>query len=101
GDRVDRGRVPGYRWLRRRRAARQTRTGRHVGAWAALARLVTRRPQASLIAVVCVLGAIAVPTLQMHTAAVGATDLPQHLRVVKATEAIERGFPGAPEDAER
>lgn len=100
GDRVDRGRVPGYRWLRARRARREAAKGRRVGAWAALARLVTRSPMAALVTAVCVLGAIAVPTLQMHTSDLDVNDMPQNLTVVKATEAIERAFPGAPQSAE-
>jgi RND superfamily putative drug exporter len=100
GDRVDRGRIPGYRWARNRRAAREAGAGRHVGAWAGLARLVTRRPQAALVVAVCVLGAIALPALQMHTAGLDANDLPHGLRIVRSTHSIERAFPGTPADAE-
>ena len=89
GDRIDRGRLP---WLRRRRARR-----RRVGAWARVAAAVTRRPAAWLIAAVCVLGALAVPALQMKT---GETSLPRELETVRTQAAIERAFPGAPEDAQ-
>jgi RND superfamily putative drug exporter len=100
GDRVDHGRVPGYRRLRARRARREAAAGQRTGAWAALARVVTRHPQAALITTVCLLGALAVPTLQLRTAALGVSDMPQSLPIVQATSAIERAFPGAPQDAE-
>lgn len=100
GDRVDRGRVPGYRWMRNRRAAREAAKGRRVGAWAGLARVVTRSPAAALVTAICVLGALAVPTLQMHTSDLDVNDMPQNLTVVRAAEAIERAFPGAPQNAE-
>lgn len=100
GDRVDRGRIPGYRWVRTHRAAREAAKGRRVGVWAALARVVTRWPLAAMVTSVCVLGAIAVPTLQMHTADLDVNDLPHNLPVVQATQAIERAFPGAPQSAE-
>jgi len=100
GDRIDRGRVPGYRRLRAHRARRETAAGWRTGAWAALARAVTRHPQAALITAVCLLGALAVPALQLRTAALGVSDMPQNLPIVQATDAIERAFPGAPQDAE-
>ena len=87
GDRVDRGRLP---FARRRRARR--------GVWPRVARRsVTRRPAAWLITSVCVLGALAVPALELKT---GENELPGELPVVQTEQAIERAFPGAPEDAE-
>jgi RND superfamily putative drug exporter len=90
GDRIDRGRVPGLRRLRARRAARGG------GAWATLARAVTRRPAAALVTAVCVLGTLAVPVLQMQTANPDGTDVPADQPVMVAQRAIERAFPGAP-----
>jgi uncharacterized membrane protein YdfJ with MMPL/SSD domain len=90
GDRVDKGRIP---FLRRRRP----RAGH--GAWGALARLVTRHPAAALITAVCVLGALAVPALDMHPANSGTNALPASTPIRVAEHQIDRAFPGAPNDA--
>jgi RND superfamily putative drug exporter len=100
GDRVDRGRLPGYRWLRDRRARREAAAGHPLGLSARLARVVTARPGASLVTSACILGALAVPLLAMKTANLTAKDLPQTMPVVQAMNAIEASFPGAPQDAE-
>jgi len=100
GDRVDRGRVPGHRALRRRRERREAAAGRRLGAWAALSRAVTRRPGVALLTAMCALGALAVPAFQMRTENLGAASLPSGLPVERALHAIERSFPGAPDDAQ-
>jgi uncharacterized membrane protein YdfJ with MMPL/SSD domain len=101
GDRVDRGRLPGHRGRAARAARRRAASGgRPTGAWAALARAVTASPKAALVAAVCVLGALAVPLTGMHTADLGADDLPQSLPVVQAAKAVDHSFPGAPDQAE-
>ena len=91
GDRINKGRIP---FLDRRRP----RAG--GGVWARLARMVTRRPLAALVTAVCVLGALAVPALDLHPASSGngrpAGDTP----VLVAQRAIERSFPGAPSEAQ-
>jgi uncharacterized membrane protein YdfJ with MMPL/SSD domain len=92
GDRVNKGRLPFLRRLRRRHAGR--------GVWATLARTVTRRPLAALVCAVCVLAALAVPALDMHAASSGLSALPADTPVLVAERAIERAFPGAPSDAE-
>ena len=88
GDRIDAGRLPFARRLRARRGP---------GVWARIAAGVTRRPAAWLITAVCVLGALALPALQLKT---GETELPSGLPVAQTEEAIEQSFPGAPEDAQ-
>ena len=100
GDRVDIGRVPGHRVLTAARARRDRRAGRSTGAWAALARGVTRHPRGALVGAVCVLAALTVPMLGMHTDDLRASDLPQHLPVVRTINAIEASFPGAPQATE-
>ncbi len=100
GDRVDRGRIPGYRRRIAARERRQLRAGRRTGVWAALARRVTHRPRLALLGSVLVLGALALPMVGMHTGDLQASDLPQDLPVVQAANAIEQTFPGAPQDAE-
>jgi uncharacterized membrane protein YdfJ with MMPL/SSD domain len=95
GDRIDRGRLPGARRRARRRALRPPA----AGAWGRIAGAVTRRPVAAMVTTVCILGAIAVPALELKSAE-SSNSLPEHEPVVMAQHAIERAFPGAPEDAE-
>jgi uncharacterized membrane protein YdfJ with MMPL/SSD domain len=87
GDRIDRWRL----WRRRRRGA---------GAAARLAALVTRRPVASLVTSVCLLGALAVPAIDMKTGDTATSSLPDDVPAMSAYHAIERTFPGAPADAD-
>jgi RND superfamily putative drug exporter len=91
GDRVDRGRLPGLGRMSARRGQ---------GRWAALAGAVTRRPAAALLTTVCVLGAIAVPALGLHTSSGGDNSVPAGEPVVVAKHAVDRAFPGAPADAQ-
>ena len=92
GDRIDRGRLP--RFLRRRpRPAGTTMWGR-------IARTVTRRPLASLVTSVCLLGALAVPVIDLDTGDSGITSLPKDMPIVQAQNAIEQEFPGAPSTAQ-
>jgi uncharacterized membrane protein YdfJ with MMPL/SSD domain len=91
GDRIDKGRLP--RFLRRRpRPAGK-------GFWAALARLVTRRPVAALVVSISILAALAVPALQLKTGDAGLESLPADIPVVQAEKAIQQAFPGAPSNA--
>lgn len=101
GDRVDRGRVPGWRSRASRRARRGAAPNcEPTGAWARLARGVVASPKAALITAVCLLGMLAVPLFGMHTAGLQIADLPQGLPVVRAAVAIENAFPGAPDNAQ-
>ncbi len=65
--------------------------------WAKLAVAVTKRPAAALITTVCLLGAIAVPALALHTANPGSNDLPADMPAQLSSRAIENAFPGAPD----
>ena len=91
GDRIDKGRLP--RFLRRRPRPAGS------GFWAALARLVTRRPVAALVVSVSILAALAVPALQLKTGDAGLESLPADIPVVQAEKAIQQAFPGAPSSA--
>jgi uncharacterized membrane protein YdfJ with MMPL/SSD domain len=91
GDRVARGRLPGVGRLRAGRAGR---------GWASLAASVTRRPAAALLTTVCILGAIAVPALDMHASSSGENSLPANEPMIVAKRAVDRAFPGAPADAQ-
>ena len=90
GDRIDKGRIP---FLGRRRAPR-------AGVWARLAQTVTRRPVVSLVTAVCLLGTLAIPALELKPASNFESALPADLPAIAAQRAIERAFPGAPNDAE-
>jgi RND superfamily putative drug exporter len=92
GDRVDKGRIPFLRRDRRERAG--------TGAWARIAGAVTRHPAAALVTAVCVLGALAVPTLDLKTANSGISAFPAGHPARVAQRSIERAFPGAPSDAQ-
>jgi RND superfamily putative drug exporter len=95
GDRIDRGRLPGAR----RRAARRAAMPPRLGVWGRLARVVTRRPVAALVTTVCILGAVAVPALDMQPSD-DVNSLPKNEPVIQAQKAIEASFPGAPQNAE-
>jgi uncharacterized membrane protein YdfJ with MMPL/SSD domain len=79
GDKIDKGRF--------RRMARRRRGG---GAWRAIAGAVTRRPAVALVLACCLLGALAVPAMQMRTASPDVSDLPRDNAVVRAQQDIER-----------
>ncbi|WP_022928358.1 MMPL family transporter [Patulibacter americanus] len=101
GDRVDRGRLPfvARRRDRRRAAAAAAGAAARPTVWGRMAGAVTRRPAVALIASTAVLLAIAAPALNMRTAESGIDWLPQDRPTVAAQVAIERAFPGAPDDA--
>ncbi|HEX4009167.1 MAG TPA: MMPL family transporter [Solirubrobacteraceae bacterium] len=98
GDRIDRGRL----WRRRRHGRGRDAHGRDArpGAWQRIATAITARPRAALLVTVAVLGALALPVLGMRTADPGEHDLSAHNPVPVAEQAIERAFPGAPDDAQ-
>jgi len=86
GDRVDAGALP---WLRRRKAA--PAGGR--GFWARLAALVTARPLVSIVVALSLLGALAVPALDMRTGGSNG-GLAEGEAIVRAQAAIDAAFPG-------
>jgi uncharacterized membrane protein YdfJ with MMPL/SSD domain len=92
GDRVDRGRLPFLGRIRARRSG--------PGVWDRIARAVTRHPASALIVAVCVLGALAVPAIDLHPADQRTAALPEKTPIRVAERAIDRAFPGAPNEAE-
>ena len=91
GDRIDKGRLP---FLGRRRPRADG------GAWGRLARTVTKHPVVALVTAVCLLGTLAIPALDLKPASSYEEALPRDTPVLVAQRAIERAFPGAPNDAE-
>lgn len=99
GDRVERGRLPGTKRLQARRARREAQAGRRLGLWAGFARVSTRHPLAAFLLAAVLLVGLAAPMVNMHIAGESAADFPPDMPIVKANKAIERTFPGAPDDA--
>jgi uncharacterized membrane protein YdfJ with MMPL/SSD domain len=85
GDRVEKGRIPFVRRLRRRLGGRS--------AWAAVVDRVMRRPVLSLTLAAGALLALALPALAMHTVVSGPDDFPRGLAVVKTYERLGKAFP--------
>jgi RND superfamily putative drug exporter len=98
GDRIDKGRIPVLARIHARRA-RRARTAGRPGLWGRVAAAATRRPVAALVTAACLLGALAVPALDMHASDAGANSLPRDTPVMQAKAAIERAFPGSPAPA--
>jgi RND superfamily putative drug exporter len=82
GDRVDSIKIPG---LYRRRT-----DGR---VWAAILRLVLRRPAISALVALAALAALAAPALHLHTKAEGIEGLSPKMAITKAGVAMRTAFP--------
>jgi uncharacterized membrane protein YdfJ with MMPL/SSD domain len=91
GDRIEKGRVPFMRKLRR--ADGESR------AWRAALRVVLRRPALSVVIGGGALALLALPLLGMKTALPGTSDLPKNLPVVQTFDRIATAFPGGPQPA--
>jgi uncharacterized membrane protein YdfJ with MMPL/SSD domain len=91
GDKVERGRIPGLRRVRR---------GGESRIWAAILDRVLRRPLVAALVAGGALLALAAPAAALHTSSAGAGDLPQRLAAVEALNRIEAAFPGTPAPAE-
>ena len=85
GDRVEKGRIPFTRRLRR--PAGESRF------WSRVVRGVMLRPVLSAVAAAGVLIALAIPALGMTTTQAGTDDLPQDLAVVKTYNKYTDAFP--------
>jgi uncharacterized membrane protein YdfJ with MMPL/SSD domain len=86
GDRVERGRIPLLGRLRR--PAGESRV------WSAVLTAVLRSPAASAAVAGGLLLALAVPTLQMHTAQTPVESLPRSAPTVETLDRIQTAFPG-------
>ncbi|HUC00260.1 MAG TPA: MMPL family transporter [Solirubrobacterales bacterium] len=86
GDRVEKGRIPFIKRLRRRREGRS--------AWAGIVGWTMRHPVVSVVGATGVLVALAIPALNMHTVVSGADDLPRDIPVVKTYDRVTAAFPG-------
>ena len=86
GDRVEKGRIPLLGRLRR--PAGENRV------WSALLTPVLRRPAVAAVLAAGLLAALAVPTLQLHTAQSGLQSLPRSAPTVETLDRIQAAFPG-------
>ena len=85
GDRVERGRIPVTRRIRR--PAGESRL------WSSVVRRVMRRPLLSAVAATAALLALAFPALNMNSVQTGTDDLPKDLPVLKTYERYTAAFP--------
>ncbi len=87
GDRVERGRLPFARRLRR---------GDAEGSrfWGAILRPVLRHPAISATAATGLLAILALPALSLHTAAAGLDSLPKSQPELRAFHVLDKAFPG-------
>jgi len=86
GDRVDRGQLPFVSRLRR--PAGQSRV------WAAILDRTLARPALTAVVSACILVALALPVLRLHTATPGVSDLPQNTAALQTYNRIQQVFPG-------
>ena len=91
GDRVDRGQLPFVGRLRR--PAEQSRF------WTAILDRTLARPALTAGVSACVLAALALPVLHLHTALPGVSDLPQNTPALQTYNRIQQAFPGGPAPA--
>jgi RND superfamily putative drug exporter len=88
GDRVDFGKIPG---LYRRR------TGGRV--WSAIVGTVLRRPLISAVVAAAALGALAIPTLRLHTVGESLQDFSPDAPLISTLTRVEQAFPGGSDPA--
>jgi uncharacterized membrane protein YdfJ with MMPL/SSD domain len=86
GDRVEKGRIPLLG--RFRRPSGESRI------WSAILTPVLRRPAVAAVLAAGLLAALAVPTLQLHTAQAGLQSLPQSAPTVETLDRLQAAFPG-------
>jgi uncharacterized membrane protein YdfJ with MMPL/SSD domain len=86
GDRVEKGRIPLLGRLRR--PAGENRV------WSALLSPVLRNPRVAAVLAAGLLAALAVPTLQLHTAQSGLQSLPRSAPTVETLDRIQAAYPG-------
>jgi uncharacterized membrane protein YdfJ with MMPL/SSD domain len=94
GDRIEKGRLPFVRRLRRKRQA-----DGGSRAWRAVLRGVLRRPRRSALVAGGVLVALALPVIGLRTALPGSTNLPRQLPIVQSYDRLSTAFPGGPAPA--
>ena len=87
GDRVEKGRIPFLRRLRRESGENRF--------WAAVLTPALKRPLVSAAAATAVLLVMAVPVLHIHTSQTGLDALPKSIATVSTIQKIQDAFPGS------
>ncbi len=90
GDKVEKGRIPGLRRLRR---------GDEPRAWKAILKPVLAHPVWAAAASAGVLLALAIPALSLHTSISGVDALPRSVPEVKVLDDFQRLYPGGAQPA--
>ncbi|HEX5493776.1 MAG TPA: MMPL family transporter [Mycobacteriales bacterium] len=91
GERIERPRVPLVHRLR----GRGGRPGgvRYSRTWAAVLRVVSRRPVVSFGLAALAMAALAAPALQLRTALPGTADLPRSIPIMRSYDRLNAAFP--------
>ena len=89
GDRVEWGRVPFRRGLKRAERG-------EGGIWSAIVDRVLRHPVVSLVLSTAVLGVMAIPAFSLHTVNTGINGIPKDLEIMQTYDRIQAAFPGEP-----
>jgi len=87
GDRVEKGRIPFLRRLRRPSGENRV--------WSAILTPALRHPLVSAIGSAAVLLVLAIPTLHIHTAQTGLDALPKGIATVSTIDKLQKSFPGS------
>jgi RND superfamily putative drug exporter len=85
GDRIEKGRLPGYGFMRAKVAK--------LSIWSRITDRVLRRPLVSAIVAGSLLVALAVPALSMHTALPGTESMSRDVEVVRTWDHLQEEFP--------
>jgi uncharacterized membrane protein YdfJ with MMPL/SSD domain len=85
GDKIERGRIPGHRFMHRRVAK--------LAIWSRITDRVLRRPVLAIAIAGGLLVALAVPALSMHTTLPGTDSLSRNIPVVRTWDRMEAKFP--------
>jgi uncharacterized membrane protein YdfJ with MMPL/SSD domain len=88
GDRVEKGKVPLLRRLRRDDGDSRL--------WGAILNRVLRRPLVSAVASAAFLLALAAPAVNIHTELPGLSSLPRDLAIMQTYDRVQTAFPGGP-----
>ena len=91
GDRVEKGRVPFLRRLRRSDGESRV--------WSAVVNRVMRRPKIAAAISAGLLLALSIPVLSMHTAVPGIDSYSRDMPVMQTADRIQAAFPGGPAPA--
>src|SRR4051812_34596686 len=85
GDKIEKGRIPGHRFLRRR--------VQRMALWSRITDKVLARPKLSVALATTLLIALSLPVIGMHTALPGNESLSRDIAVVRTWDTMQKQFP--------